>query len=115
MKPKQDYFDRVDKAYQFRKEEPELAAQRERMVGRFVDAAKSAHEKNHISELTPDEAIAIAILGGASWEIKDGKMITTEPCGLYKLDGKWTVCLYAPNNEKLCDAAPPAASNTGKP
>jgi hypothetical protein len=75
---------------------PAVTGWLDRMVRRFMDAAATAAPKNFVSELTPDEAIAIAIIGGASWEIKDGKMIT-EPCGLYKREGKWTVCLYAPN------------------
>ena len=76
----------------------ELDRLQEKAVDTFMElifkSAKTAVEKDHVSELTRQEAFAIAVLGGASWSFEEGQL-RTEECGMFKdEDGRWRVLLY---------------------
>lgn len=69
----------------------------QRLVQRFEDAARSAAQKEYVSELTEEEACAICMFAGVPYKIdfETGRM-KFNPCGLYKRNGKW-IAVLPPN------------------
>lgn len=65
------------------------------LVERFKLAAVSASSKDHVSDLTNDEAVAICFFSHIPYTVhpENGSM-NFERCGLYKWNGKWIAIMH---------------------
>lgn len=64
------------------------------MAPKFLEALKTAVQKDFVADLTEDEACAICLFCGVPWHFENGRMVF-DRCGLYKRNGKWTAVMYS--------------------